>query len=242
MPSSANPVLGAPRGDGLSLRQAAVITGLGYLLMPVTYAEFGLMPKLVVHGNIQQTVANLNAHTGLFAAAILCYLITFCLDLVITWSLYILLAPVNRALSLLAAGFRITYTMLGLVGLLKLVTVLQLIRTPIGSSALDAAGLQTQAQLMMSGFRSDWNFSLILFGIHLVLVGSLIVRCSYIPKLLGVVLVINGLGWVITSLQPIAYPGAHLGFLAVTYVGELLFMLWLLIFGWRIKDPAPAGM
>jgi hypothetical protein len=35
----------------------------------------------------------------------------------------------------------------------------------------------------------------------------------------------------------IGYPKAHLGFLFITFFGELVFMLWLLIMGWRLKEP-----
>jgi hypothetical protein len=67
----------ANRVEGLTLRQAALVAGFGYLLSPVTTAEFSLMPKLVIPGNIEQTVQNITVHQGQFAAAIFCYLITF---------------------------------------------------------------------------------------------------------------------------------------------------------------------
>ena len=47
-----------------------------------------IYPKLVVPGNIEQTVQNISAHGGLFVAAMLCYLITFLKDVVIAWALY----------------------------------------------------------------------------------------------------------------------------------------------------------
>lgn len=83
----------ANRGEGLTLRQAALIAGFGYLLGPVTYAEFSIYPKLVIPTNIEQTVQNIVVHRGLFAAAILCYLIEFIEDIVIAWALYYLLQP-----------------------------------------------------------------------------------------------------------------------------------------------------
>ncbi len=83
------------RGEGLTLRQAPLIAGFGYLLGPVTYAEFSIYPRLVVAGNIEQTLRNIAAHQGLFSAAILCYLIEFVEDIVIAWALYYLLLPVT---------------------------------------------------------------------------------------------------------------------------------------------------
>jgi hypothetical protein len=90
--------------------------------------------------------------------------------------------------------------------------------------------------LLLHTFRSDYSFGLILFGIHLVLVGFLIVRSGYIPWWLGVILIVNGLGWVSDSVQPYLYPDANTGFVFVTFFGELIFMLWLLIRGWSISE------
>jgi hypothetical protein len=116
--------------EGLTLRLAALIAGFAYLLSPVTTAEFSIMPKLVIPGNIEPTVQNIVAHGGLFVAAILCYMVTFIEDVVIAWALYVLLAPVNRSLSLLTAWFRLVYTAIVLFGWLNLVTVFRLLHTP----------------------------------------------------------------------------------------------------------------
>jgi Domain of unknown function (DUF4386) len=225
--------------DGISLRQAAVIAGLAYLLSPVTTAEFSIMPRLVVEHNIEQTVQNISAHPRLFTAAIFCYLVTFLEDVIIAWALYVLLAPVNRALSLLTAWFRLIYTAVVLFAWLNLLTVHRLITTPEYLTLFGSGQLHAQVQLLLNSFRYDWSISLVIFGIHLVLLGYLIFRSSYIPKLIGILLVIDGLGWVIDSLRPYFFPNAHLGFLFITFFGELVFMLWLLIRGWKVKEPSP---
>jgi hypothetical protein len=92
--------------------------------------------------------------------------------------------------------------------------------------------------LLLHTFRYDYSLVLVIFGIHLLLVGYLIIRSSYIPWWLGVLLVIDGLGWMVHSVQPYLYPDANLDFLFVTFFGEVIFMLWLLIMGWRIREPA----
>jgi hypothetical protein len=93
--------------QGLTLRQAALIAGFSYLLMPVAYAEFSIYPRLVIPHNIEQTVQNVVAHQRLFAVAIVCYLVTLILDVIIAWALYVLLIPVNKSVSLLTAWFRL---------------------------------------------------------------------------------------------------------------------------------------
>lgn len=227
----------ANHNEGLTLRQAALIAGFAYLLSPVTTAEFSIMPKLVIPGNIEQTVQNIVAHGGLFVAAILCYLVTFIEDVVIAWALYVLLAPVNRSLSLLTAWFRLVFAAIALFGWLNLVTVFRLLNTPEYLTSFGSVQLHAQVNLLLNSFRYDWSMSLVIFGIHLVLLGYLIYRSGYIPRIIGILLVIDGLGWVIDSFQPYLYPNTHLGFLFITFFGELVFMLWLLIRGWKIREP-----
>ena len=224
-------------GEGMTLRQAALVGGFGYLLNPVSYAEYTLYPKLVIPGHIEQTAQNIVVHGNLFVAAILCYLINFIGDVVIAWALYVLLVPVNRSLSLLTAWFRLMYTAAALFGLFNLVTVYGLLHTPDYLAAFGTQQLHAQAQLLLNTFRYDWSMSLVIFGIHLGLLGYLIYRSGYIPRIIGILLVIDGLGWMVDSLQPYLYPNAHLRFIFVTFFGELIFMLWLLIRGWKIQEP-----
>jgi hypothetical protein len=224
--------------QGLTLRQAALIAAIAYLLMPVTYAEFSIMPKLVVAGNIGQTVQNIAAHPRLLGAAILCYLITFIEDVIIAWALYILLAPVNRPVSLLTAWFRLVYTVVAFAGWLNLVGVHRLVTTPDYLTLFGAGPLHAQVQFLLNSFRYDWSISLGIFGVHLALLGYLIFRSTYIPKVLGILLGIDGIGWVISSLRPYLYPNLNLRFFFFISFAELLLPLWLLIRGWKIQDPA----
>lgn len=220
---------------GLTLRQAALIAGFGYLLSPVGYAE-GLYPKLVIANNIEQTVQNIAMHREKFAIAIMCYLVCFIEDVIIAWALYYLLAPVNRALSMLAAWFRLMYTAMALYAVMDLATVFRLVTTPEYLTLFGSGPLHAQVRLFLSTFRYDWSLSLIVFGVHLALLGYLIFRSGYIPWIIGILLVIDGLGWVIDGLQVYFYPDAKLKYLFIAFLGELVFMLWLLIRGWKIRE------
>jgi hypothetical protein len=226
----------ADHGEGLTLRQAALTAGFAYLLMPVTVAEFYINPKLLVSGNVEQTAANIAAHGRLFAAAILCYLITLILDVIIAWALYVLFIPVNRSMSLLTAWFRLVYTVIALSSLLNLTTVHRLLNTPIYLTAFGSGPLHAQVLLLLNSYRYDWSFSLIIFGIHLGLLGYLIYRSGYVPRIIGVLLVFDGLFWIVNPLQPYIYPSASLGFLFPISFVELILPLWLVIRGWKVQD------
>ena len=224
--------------EGVTLRQAALIVGFAYLLNPVSYAEFTIYPKLVIPGNIDQTVANIGAHHGLFLTALFCYLINFIEDIIIAWGLYILLAPVNRALALLAAWFQLIYAGIALVALFNLAIVYRMLTTAEFLTTFGPGPLHAQVNLLLHSFRYDYSLALVLFGIHLLLVGYLIVCSRYLPWWLGVIVVIDGAGWVIHSVQPYLYPDANLDFNFITFFGEIVLMLWLLIRGWKIQEPA----
>lgn len=221
-----------------SLRTAALIAGIGLLIMVVAapFAELFVFPKLVVPGNAAETTQNIIANKTLFMAAIFGYLITFICDLIVAWALYVLLKPVNEELSLLTAWFRWVYTVIALDALLNLVTILRILNASdiLTGSQLD----QFSAQVMLSiqAFRSHWYFGLIFFGIHLGLLGYLAIRSKYIPSILGVLLLIAGLGYLLTNLKPFLFPTINLDFAEYTFYGELIFMLWLLIKGPRIQE------
>jgi Domain of unknown function (DUF4386) len=68
--------------------------------------------------------------------------------------------------------------------------------------------LNAQVDFLLHTFRYDWSMSLVLFDIHLVLLGYLIFRSRYIPWIIGILLVIDGLGWVIDS-TPTSFPSSH---------------------------------
>jgi Domain of unknown function (DUF4386) len=78
---------------------------------------------------------------------------------------------------------------------------------------------------------------LIFFGLQLVVTGWLIARSTYLPRWLGWLLFVDGWAWVIDNLSIYLVPGADLSFLNVFFGVELIFMVWLLGWGWRVKQP-----
>jgi hypothetical protein len=226
----------ANRVSGLTLRQAALIAGITYLLNPVTFAEAYAMPRLVV-ADASQTVANIAAHPHLFSAAVLSYFFSLLGDVVLAWTLYVLLAPVNRALSLLASWLQLTYAAVSLAAVSNLGLLYRLLVIPEYSGHVSVSSLPAQGVLLLGSFRSGWGLGLILFGLHLVLLGWLMARSSYLPRWLGWLLFADGWAWVVDRLSVYLFPNVSLGFLNVFFLAELVFMVWLLGWGWRIPEP-----
>ena len=90
---------------------------------------------------------------------------------------------------------------------------------------------------LLGAYRSGWGLTLILFGLHLVVTGWLIARSSYLPRWLGWLLFVDGWAWIVDSISIYLFPGADLGFLKVIFAAELIFMVWLLGWGWRVPEP-----
>jgi hypothetical protein len=170
---------------------------------------------------------------GVFA-----HLITFIADVVLAWAFYVLLVPVHPALSLLTAWFRLVYTAVALGALMHLVSAFRLIEDGTYGEAFGAQHLHAQVEVLIQSFKYEWSLSIVIFGIHVALLGYLVARSAYIPRIMGVLLVIAGLGYVISYLRPYLYPDLGLGFLFVTFFGELIFAIWLLARGRKIPEPA----
>ena len=226
----------------ISLRTAAVVAGVTTLIMVfcAPFAELYAYPKLVVPGNGLQTLQNITSHRELFALLITGYTITFIGDLLAAWALYILLKPVNGFLSLLTALFRVVFAVIAIVSLLNLVNAFRMATTPDYATLFTPVQLQAQIMLSLSAFRYGFHFGLIFFGIYLWLLGYLVWRSKYIPWILGLLLIITGSGYFATSIQPYLFPSIRLSFAIYTFYGELIFMLWLLIRGWKISE-IPTG-
>lgn len=231
------------RVSGLTLRQAALVAGLCYLLNPVTFAEYYAMPHLVVKDPVV-TLANLQAHQHLYSTAVLAYFVQLVGDVVMAWALYVLLAPVNRALSLLASWLQLVYAASSLAAVGNLAIVYRLLFVRDYTGLFPPQVLAAQVRMLIGEFRAGWSLSLVMFGIHLVIVGFLFARSAYLPRWLGWVLMADGSAWIIDRLTEYAVPNTAFQFLNIFYVGELLLMVWLLGWGWRLRQtsielPAP---
>jgi hypothetical protein len=172
----------------------------------------------------------------------LSYFWNFMLDIVIAWALFFLLAPVNRAVSALASLFQLVYAAMVLTATLNLAVVYRMVVNPSYLASFGRPQLLAQIDLLIHSFRYDYGLALIVFAIHLVLVGALIVRASYAPAWLGIILIVDGIGWVIIELQPYLYLNVNVSAVFFTSLGELVFMVWLIVTGLRRREliPSPA--
>ena len=214
---------------GLSLGQAALIAGASLFVMMLCapFAEFYALPRLIIAEDIEATLDNISEQRNLYVAALWAIFTNYVADIIVAWALYIFFAPVHRGLSLLAALFQLVYAGLGLAALMNLFAVLNI---------LDASQLQSlttgadQSALLLAAYRFEWGVSLVLFGIHLVLIGWLGIKAAYVPKFIGYLLTIAGAGYTFFVIGGYVLPDVNLSTLTLTFLLEPVFMVWLL---WR---------
>jgi Domain of unknown function (DUF4386) len=218
------PMTARPVDPNRPLRVASVVAGSGLALLTIlaVFGNFLVLKRLIAPGDPATTMTNIAESTGLFRWGIASLLAAAVLDVVIAAALLRLFTPVNRDISRLAAWFRLTYAAVFLVAISQLTGVLPAIDNP------------EQAQRSIDSFNAIWNAGLILFGIHLLLIGYLAYRSGFIAKIIGILLVIAGLGYLIDRFGTVLVSGYALGVAQVTFVGEAVLIFWLLIRGRRL--------
>lgn len=228
----------------ISQRKAAVVAGVVCILMFIAaiIAEFFSRRGLVVPGDAAATVNNIVGNQVLFRSGIGGYLIILLLDVVLAWAFYVFLREVNRSLSLLAAWFRLVYTAVFGIALFNLVTVLRLLGSADYLAVFETGQLHGQVMLSLNAFSDGWAVGYIFFGPHLFFLGYLVLKSGYVPKILGVWLILASIYYLIDTCGNLllpnyeAYEGISLPIGFATGVSELAFGLWLLFKGGRTHE------
>jgi hypothetical protein len=225
----------------ISLRKAAIVAGLGLLIMSILapFANFYVLPSLIVPGDVTTTANNIMANELLFRSGICSFIIVIILDVVVAWALYVLLKPVNKSLSLLTAWFRLVYATIFGIALLNLIIALHLLSGADYLTVFKTDQLHAQVMLFLNAFSYVWQIGYVFFGFHLFFLGYLVFKSSYIPSILGVLLIIAGLGYLIDNFGKFLLPNYNITIAMFTFIGELLFMLWLLLKGAKIPEMKP---
>ncbi len=177
---------------------------------------------------------------GLFRLGIASLVIVVALDVVVAWALYRVFSPVNRSLSMLAATLRLVYSGVFMVAIGQLLGVIRLLSDDSNLGLLGADQLNAQAMVEITAFNDIWYVGQFLFGLHLLVIGYLAYRSGYVPRVLGVLLAISGLGYATDSLGAVLSQGSWTDISAFTFIGEFLLALWLVIRARRIAASASA--
>jgi hypothetical protein len=231
---------GDPRSTRLTssgARRMARLAGGLYLVIFVCglFSEVVVRSSIIELGDPTTTTQNLLDATGLFRLGFLTDLAMVVADVATAVLIYVLLAPVNRTVSLAAAAFRLIQSAVLGANLLNHLMAVQLLE---GEGLLHGYTTEQRDSLVLQSLeahRFGYFIALVFFAVHLVLLGWLVHRSGYLPRWLGWLLGTAAAGYLIDSLWFFVSPGYDGAFsplvLAPALVAELSLLLWLVTRG-----------
>ena len=181
------------------VRRGAAVAGFGLLAMTV----LAMAGTLVVNGSAGARVAVPGSEGLLGRIGVLALYGVALLDVIVAWGLTEAFRPVDRGVAVLAGWLRVVYAVVFIVAITQL------------------AGGQPAA------YHQIWQVGLLVFGVHLVLVGRLVARSGWLPRWLGVLVAVAGVGYVVDSVLAVLLVAMPFSVSTVTFVGELLLAGWL---------------
>lgn len=231
-----------------SLRRHARAAGALYLVIIVAagFAEGYVRATLVVPGDSATTAANILGSATLFRAGFFADLIAFMADAAVAMLLYVVLRSTDRTVALVAAAFRlVAHPAIASLNLLNHLGALVILDRPSYLSGFEVTELEGLASLALDMHGYGYVVGGAFFGVHCALLGYLLYRSTLFPRLLGVLMVAAGAGYLFESFAVFVAPGleglASQVVVATASIGEVSLCLFLLVRGVRPSPPAAAG-
>ena len=225
-----------------SINKTARMAGFLYLVYMVTHIISDVWRgSFSVPGDAATTVSNIMTHEGLFTITAVGDLLAAVLFFLAAWALYVLLKPVNKDLALLFLLLNLGGVAVQCSSDLFLFAVQLLMNDPDTLNVFQADQLQALAMFFLDLREEGFTVAQLFYGAWLFPLGYTVFKSGFLPKFLGIVLMVHCFTWVSTFLQSFLFPG----FTAITYVSwplgfiaEFGLTLWLLIMGAKDQKPA----
>jgi hypothetical protein len=211
------------------------------------FAELVVRGRLVVHGDAAATAHNILAHQMLYRWGFAVELFYCVCNVPGTVIFYKLFRVVNRNVALMMVIFDVVVNTIESVSLLGHFAPLLLLGGGHQLSAFSAEQLQAASYVSIELFEHGFAIALFFFGFDCFAMAYLIYKSTFMPRIIGVLLAIEGVGYLVNSsalflapaLQPRIFP-----YFAPTAIAEIALSLWLLVMGVNIerwKEKARAG-
>ena len=224
----------------LSPSRLARIAGALYLVNVVAGAfAIGYVQTRVFASDPAITAANLQAHELLYRSGLAAHVLVTVTNVPLALIFYELFKSVNRRLALLDAFFILVATAIEAAGILGQFAPLVLLGGGADTGALPPAQLQGLAHLAGSFAHLDYTLYTVFFGLDILLMSNLLLRSGFVPRLIGVLLAVDGLAYLVYSFTDILAPGlaSHLTpwVQLPAPLAEGALSLWLLAFGVSVR-------
>lgn len=213
--------------DDKSAKQAGIL----YLLL-VPLGVFGIIyvpSSLIVPENITTTISNIIENEMLFKWSIISALLVQIINIILALLLFKVFKHTNIGMAALMVIFSLLAVPIAFLNEVNNLTVLQLLDQANESEHLISIflNLHEQGIIMAQVFWGLWLFPL----------GYLVYTSGFMPKFIGILLIIGSVGYVVDSFTLILLPEFKITFSEFTFLGEVIFPLWLLIKGIKNQHP-----
>ena len=211
----------------------ARLTGVLYLIngMVYTKADSLVHSRILVKDDAAATALNILTNGSILQLSFAFNLIAIMAYIAVTFLLYELLKPVNRSISLLAAFFSMAGCVFGAFGSLITIAPLTILEGTPYLSVFKTEQLQALALLTLNMNGIVAGISMVLFGCYCILLGYLVLRSRFMPRMIGAFLIIAGLTYQVFLSPPLAANLFSRVVMPAGALGEGSLILWLLIFG-----------
>jgi hypothetical protein len=226
-----------------STKNPGRFAGLLYLLTSIVgFFTMGYVPgKLIVHGNASATANNISASETLFRLGIAGQLIGMAGFIFVAVALYDLLKRVNQRQAWLMVLLIVVSIPIAFLNELNSIAALVLVRGTDFLSVFEKHQREGLAMLFLRLHGQGFVVAEMFWGLWLFPLATLVYKSRFLPRFLGVWLALAGLAWIILSLTSVLLPqyqGKVYAYSQPAIIGEIAFMLWLLIRG---AKPQAAG-
>jgi Domain of unknown function (DUF4386) len=225
-----------------STRTLARIAGVLYLTVAVCslFAELHVRSGIVVPGDAAATADNIRASATLFRLGFVVDLVQATCFLLTAMALYLLLRHVNRLVAAAMVTFVAISVAIMCLNLLNQFVALSIATDGDYAGALGPAGSDALATLFAEMQRNGFLIAQVFFGLWLLPLGYLVVRSGFVPRVLGVLLALGGVGYLADLFARFLALGAAERIspfvLAPALVGEVAFVAWLLVRSVRVPE------
>jgi len=215
-------------------KKIARFAGTLYLFFIVTTAIANISrTKLNIFGDAVATAENIQASEGLFRIGFLSDILAGILFFLAAWALYVLLKPVNKNIALLFLLLNLGGAAVQCLNMLNLFSAGLLLSGADTLSVFQSDQLQALAMFFLNVHENGFMIAQFFFAAWLFPLGYLVYKSGCLPKILGIILMVEFFAWLVYPLQHFLFPNAVLATIssAVGFIGEFSLTLWLLIMG-----------
>ncbi len=200
---------------------------------------FGLLyipNMLMVPGDATATAGNILANELMFRLSMVSTILVALVNIVVALYLYELLKPINKNYAALMVIFTLVAAPIAMLNELNHVAVLLLLKNPEYLTVFTTSQLQSLVPLFLDLHKYGLHIAGIFWGLWLLPMGYLVFKSNYIPKVIGILLIIGCFGYLIDFVTFFVFPNFGVVISEYAFLGEVLMVFWLLIKGVNVAQ------